>query len=277
VVVAKKQGFDIEDFISLVMADTTFYQAFKNLRFLNYDFSNELKATYFQSRKIGMYQSDCHQTYVDHCRSMSCHNIEFSDGYYKRASPIYFTSNLYERLFFTKGLICNQPETGAQLIKKGKKKKRRPLANPVEEIKIILFKPGQRSRLPIIGRKMDIFSPKMSQYYDFSITFSDYNELPCYVFSAIIKPEYKRTKINKTVVKNLQTYFHKEDFQILYRSYNLKYSSSLIDFDIEMKIDLSHIESYYYPSRIRFKGYWDVPTKKAEQSTFELNIMNAEK
>ncbi len=273
VVVASRQGFDVEDFISLVMTDTTFYQAFKNLRFLNYDFNNRLKATYFQSREIGIYRSDCHQTYADHCRSMSCQDVEFTNGYYKRGFPVYFTSNLYERLFLTKGVVCNQPKKSAQ-IDSGKRKKSRPLANPVEEIKVILFKPGQRSRLPIIGRKMDIFSPKMSKYYDFSITSSDYNGLPCYVFSAMVRPKYKLTKVNKTVVKNLQTYFHKEDFQILYRDYKLKYSSSLIDFDIEMKIDLSQINNLYYPTRIRFNGYWDVPTKKAEQSTFELTIMN---
>ena len=42
VVSAKQQGFSTEEFIRLVQEDKTFYQAFRNLHFVNYEAANEM-------------------------------------------------------------------------------------------------------------------------------------------------------------------------------------------------------------------------------------------
>ena len=269
VVVAKKQGFKVSDFIHLVRTDTTFYTAFKNLRILNYQFTNDIRMTYFQSNNLVTFKNVCQQKFEKSCRWMECDQPTIQGQYYKNKKPMYLTGKLYEKLFFTNEKTCNQPKTSVTSDFNSGKSWR---VDPTNQIKIIMFSPGRKSTLPIIGKKMDIFSEDMNKYYDYAILSSEFQEEPCYIFSIKLKPKYHLKRKNKTVVKHLETYFNKADFQIVYRSYHLKHKSAIVNFDINMQVELADNSNIYYPKNIQFEGFWDVPTKKPEQSKFQLKI-----
>ena len=267
VVSASRMGFDVADFIDYVIRDTSFYRAFQNLRFMNYEFENDIKTTFFQSRNLQTYHSTCRQFYQDGCRYMICPSESFSEDYYKKSKPRYFTSELLEKLFFTQDTICGQKRRSAKFSSKETKSW---LKDPITQIKLILFQPGTRSTLPVVGKKMDIFDEKMTSFYDYHLSSDSTLGLPTYKFEIIAKSDFAP---RKTVVKYLTTHFSKADFQILYRSYHLAYWGGIIKFDIHMKVELGKSQNHLYPERIDFKGFWDVPTKKKEQSKFTIKIL----
>ncbi|MEL7021273.1 MAG: hypothetical protein AAGK47_06690, partial [Bacteroidota bacterium] len=61
VVTAQRKGFQVDDFIKLVQEDDSFYEAFRNFRFVSADFTNELMF-YDKRKKVrATYQSTTRQ------------------------------------------------------------------------------------------------------------------------------------------------------------------------------------------------------------------------
>jgi hypothetical protein len=143
----------------------------------------------------------------------------------------------------------------------------------VGELKKLIFAPGTRSDVPFIGDKTEIFSEDMRDRYNFFIKSAHYaDSIDAYVFEARLKADYLEPKNNKTVIKELITYFAKEDFQVLARSYRLAHYKTFYSFDIEMEIALSKIAGQYFPVKINYVGFWNVPTKKRESSLFTITF-----
>jgi hypothetical protein len=194
---------------------------------------------------------------------------ETVDGIFfkKKRKYRYYTASMYDRIFFTTGKVCNtesQPNSDQQ--KKGMEKH-------VAELKKLIFSPGEKANVPLIGKKTEIFSEEMATYYDFSISSKKYKDsINCYVFGVMVKPEYQERKKSKTVIKALETYFEKSTFQVIARNYTLSYLGSLFDFDVSMEIELKKIKDFYVPEFIKYKGWWDIPTKKPEISTFSAHF-----
>jgi len=178
---------------------------------------------------------------------------------------------MFDQLFFTHGKVCrSQQTTKAPPPRKG-------MGKHISELKKLIFSPGEKADVPIIGKKTEIFSKKMAKYYDYSITSSNYKNLvDCYVFSAVVKPEYQNRKEDKTVIKSLHTYFEKSNFQVIARAYQLKYYGALFDFDIRMKIELKKVGDAYVPEYLEYDGFWNVPMKKREISKFNARFYNYE-
>src|SRR5699024_10065285 len=106
-----------------------------------------------------------------------------------------------------------------------------------EQLKQLIFNPGQRIHgIPFISRKVAIFDDKIAPMYDFSIHSAEYGPTDCYVFTATAKPEFK----DNVVIKNLVTYFSKKNMEIVYRDYALSYNTLLFNFDVEMKVNMTH-------------------------------------
>lgn len=266
-VTASKQGFDVEDFVEMVRTDKSFYQAFENLRHHTYIFHNQIDIFDKKGKVIGHYESDARQDSDGDCRTMTEWNRTVTGRFFKRKQKHrYYTSKLYDRLFFTKDTVCESTrvyEGDGDPQQEGH----------INKLKQLVFSPGEKVDVPFIGKKMAIFDEKLAKYYDFhikSIVFQD--SLNAYLFSAKIKPEFLTKKQDKTVIKSLDTYFEKENFQVLARNYQLQYNGALFDFDVTMHIDLQKINDQYLPKLVTYDGNWKVAFKRRERIAFQMEI-----
>lgn len=268
VVTASRSGFDVDDFIQIVQEDESFYRAFRNLRFLSYSAKNEIKMFDKKKRPIASYYSITQQQVDGPCRSMATFEEMVSGKFYKKKRKYrYYTAKMYDRLFFTHQPTCESTE------EQPKEQSSKGMSKHVAELKKLIFQPGSKADIPLIGKKTAIFDPQMAAYYDFSISSKTYKgNQDCYVFTAVVKPEYQERKKDKTVIKFLETYFDKENFQVIARNYQLAYQSSLFDFDVTMGIELKKLQDQYAPVFISYDGQWDVPGKKPEICQFEVNF-----
>lgn len=267
-VVAKRQGFDVEDFIKLVREDESFYEAFRNLRFVSYYSDNDIKMYDKKRREKASYQSKVNQIAEGNCRTMSFMNESVEGNFFKRKKKHrYYTAKMFDQLFFTHKKICESRKEAAPT---GNEK---GMEKHIIELKKLIFKPGEKANVPLIGDKTAIFEEKMLQYYDFSIASKRYeNSHDCYVFTAKIKDEFQIKKEGKTVIKFLETYFEKGTFQVIARNYKLAYKTAVYDFDVEMKVKLKQLKNQYLPELIEYDGNWDVPARKPEISKFSIKF-----
>lgn len=267
-VTASRTGFDVADFVEMVRNDKSFYQAFTNLRHHSYLFSNHIDIFDKKGKKIiAAYRSKARQNSDGDCRSMEEWDREVRGKFFKRKDKHhYYTAKLYDRLFFTKDTVCESVR-----IFEGDGDARQE--GHIDKLKQLVFSPGEKISVPIIGKKMEIFDPKMAKYYDYKIRSVRYkDQQPAYVFSAIVKPAYQNYKEDKTVIKRLETYFDKTSFQVLARDYRLQYNGALFDFDVTMQIELKQVDGKYIPSFLSYDGDWKVAMKKREKVQFWMRI-----
>ncbi len=270
VVTATRGEFSVSDFIEFVRNDSTFYSAFKKLRQTPYLFSTQM--VFFDRRKNerARYSASRRQKIDGKCRYQIMINESQSGNLYKKKnrSMNYYTFSLYDRLFITHDTVCGifDSDDKSTSQKKG-------MEGHVEELKKLIFAPGSKSNVPFIGSKTEIFSKKMVGRYDFFIRSEKYRETKdAYVFEARLKPRYASLQNNKTVIKELTTYFSKENFQVLGRSYRLAHFKALYQFDISMEVELTEHTDFYIPQKIVYDGFWNVPTKKKETSNFTIDF-----
>ena len=268
-VTASRAGFDVADFVDLVRNDKSFYQAFTNLRHHSYEFSNHIAVLNKNQEVAASYDSQARQTSDGDCRSMEEWDRTVKGKFFKnkkKRKHKYYTAKLYDRLFFTKDTVCESVriyEGDGDLRQEGH----------IDKLKQLVFSPGEKINVPLIGKKMEIFEPRMAKYYDYEINSVSYKEdQPAYVFSAIVKPAYQEHKKDKTVIKSLQTYFDKTSFQVLARDYRLQYSGALFDFDVTMRIELKKVNEKYVPSFLSYDGDWKVAVKRRERVRFSMNV-----
>jgi len=264
--VTAKSDFNAEDFVEMVKNDSSFYQAFRNLRFANYSSTNNIQLFDKKKNVIASYQSISKQKAEGNCRKMSYHNEEVTGNYYKKDRVRYYTGKLYNRVFFTFGRKCEKSRYDHNKFNKEGEDK---TGSRIAELKRFIFSPGQRVDVPIVGKRTAIFEEHMVPYYDYEIESKTYLDLhDCYVFKVKAKPEYLSSKNGKTIVKSLETYFDKETFQVIARNYTLAYFG-VFDFDVTMQVEVDKIGDYYLPIWIRYDGFFKVPTQKRETATFE--------
>ena len=107
VVTATRKGFDVEDFIRLMREDKSFFKAFKNLRFLDHQFENDLKMYNKKGKTKVSYFGINEQNVNGNCRTMKILERDIKGKYYKKKRKHkYYTAQMMEQLFFTKGKIC---------------------------------------------------------------------------------------------------------------------------------------------------------------------------
>ncbi len=271
VIVAQKAGFSVEDFIAFVREDESFYRAFKNLRTASYRFDVEMEFQDRKERQKASYRAAQVQYFEASCRWMEILESSSSGNFFKkRKLPKYkyYTAKLYDRLFCTVGKVCNEQSMPDP---DGTEDEKRKMEGHVEELKKLIFSPGEKANVPFIENKTAIFSERMSSFYDFMITSDAYNGTECYVFTAAVKPGYADRE-GKTVIKYLSTWFRKEDFQVMARTYRLNHQTLLYTFDVEMDIRLTKRGTQYFPVQIGYDGFWNIPFKKYEKGTFTVRF-----
>ena len=267
VVTASKKGFAVADFIDIVQQDESFFRAFHNLRFAPHIAKNRVEIF---NKKQKIKAANYHQTQqfmAGNCRTMDYLSEEIKGKYFKnkqKRKHRYYTARMHEQVFLTKGKVCGEPanpsiaSTNLSGIQKH-----------INELKKLIFQPGKEVDVPFVGGKTAIFQKDMLKYYDFYISSKTYKkDTDCFVFQAVAKPEYRSSK---TIIKYLETYFDKTDFQVLARNYHLKYSS-LFDFDVKMKVELTQLGDKYLPALVEYNGNWKIPTQRREIVKFSIDF-----
>jgi len=269
VVVKAEKNIDVKYFIRQTLSDKTFYLAFKNLRRNNYFSNNDVQFFDKKNNQKAAYKSKTRQTVQNKCRILTESERQVQgDIFNSKQGYNYYTMKMFAEQFFHFDTICNINfnDTSSQYLHKD-------MNSREAQMRTLIFNPGKKINIPIIGQKMAIFSEAMMPYYNYTITNASYNGVPAYLFAAEIKPEWNYDEYSdRTVIKSFKTYFHKHNKQVLARTYQMKYEHFLFDFDVFMDIELQDNKGKYFPKKIQYKGNWDIPFKKPEIAVFNIQF-----
>jgi hypothetical protein len=253
---------NVQDFIDAVLADTGFYQAFRNMK--KYDFIGENYIyTYDKNNKIDgkIYRKLRHineggKHSVEYIAKRDSGNVYKKDGKYQLYTVNmfdYIFANAYKAGVGSGNMIQGSPSNKDQSYK--------------DKLKTLIFAPGHRvDGLPFISSKTEIFSPEMRQFYDYQFARGTYlDSIPVYRFRVVQKSS---SEPNDVVIKELTTIFDMRTFQILGRYVNLKYHNMFIDFDVQMNMELENFNGELVPTKVTYQGNWDIPFHKTERASF---------
>ncbi len=266
VVTASRANFNTEEFIDMVRSDSSFFESFDNIRKLNYKAENKLTFVNKKGKQKASYTSTIQQYSDGDCRTMETLEEEINGNYYKRKRKFrYYTARMFDQVFLTHGRVCES--------KVIEPKNPRGIDKHYAELKKLMFQPGEKVDVPVVGKKMAIFDGKLAKYYNYSITSDLYNnEIDCYIFTAKVKPEYLEHKEGKTVIKDFQTYFDKSNFNVIARNYHMKYYTPLVDFDVTIDVKLKKHRDLYVPEFVKYTGNWSIPMKAREIGEFTIHF-----
>ena len=125
-----------------------------------------------------------------------------------------------------------------------------------------------------VSKKLAIFDIDMQQYYDYIISETIYNGRDCYSFTVKVKEELKAKDKEKALIRNIVSYFDKENFRVIYREYKFVYSNWFLDLDMDITVNMDYVNGKHIPIDIHYKGFWDVIFFKPERAEFLLKNTN---
>lgn len=264
VVNIRAQKFGIETFINAIINDTSFYQAFRNMkkytfiaenRIFSYDKKNKVDGKVY--RKIKHNNDGPYK--MEYLVKENSGNIFKKNGKYQL-----YTIEMFDYIFMNAYNSDFVPNASAGDGKGGTNESYK------DKLKTLIFNPGRPIKgLPFIGSKTEIFTANMRQYYDYSFYSATYlDSIPVYRFKVAVKPDLSNWTKDGLMIKELVTIFDKRTFEILGRYVDMKYSNMLFDFDVQMNIEMSYFNEVKLPTKITYQGNWDYPFKKEERASF---------
>jgi hypothetical protein len=267
VVKAVRKGWDVQGFIRRVKNDTTFYKAFRSLHIVSYSAVNDIRVYDKKGRVQASLYSKTKQTVANGCRTMQVLEEKTTGDFYNRKRQYnYYTGELYAFLFFTVGKKCGEDDVVAGALKKVGNSKNESNSY---KLKQLMFNPGGKVKgIPLMGDKSAIFEPEIAAMYDFKLSSDEHNGEECYVFKAIPKPKYA----DDVVYNDFTTWFRKSDYSIVARDYSLSYKAFVYDFDVRMKVRMTHVRGKMLPAYIEYDGNWHVFTKGRERVKFTTQL-----
>lgn len=265
VVKVGKAGLDIEDFINQIIEDTSFYEAFRNMK--KYDFIAENRIyTYNKKDKITgkMYRKIKHSN-VGNGHNMNVIDKEDTGDLLKKNGKYeLYTVEMFNYIFmnaystdFSSEKTSTNPKFGSSEFYK-------------EKLKTLVFTPGRPVKgIPIISSKTEIFTANMRQNYNYAFAKGMYlDSIPVYRFKVTVKPDLGSWAEDGIMIKELTTIFDQRNFQILGRYIDMKLDNLAFNFDVQMNIEMSYFGEDLLPTKISYQGNWDVPFKKEERASF---------
>lgn len=255
--------FGIETFIQAIINDTSFYQAFRNMKRYSFIAENRIY-TYDKQNKVEgkLYRKIRHNNHGPYKME---YLVKEDQGklYKKNGKYQLYTVEMFDYIFMN---AYNTDFVTAPSAGKGKGTNE----SYKDKLKTLIFNPGRPIKgLPFIGNKTQIFSANMRQYYDYSFYSATYlDSIPVYRFKVAIKPDLSNWTKDGLMIKELVTLFDKRNFEILGRYVDMKYSNMLFDFDVQMNIEMSYFGEDKLPTKITYQGNWDYPLKKEERASF---------
>ncbi len=261
---------DIASFIERVKNDTTFYKAFRNLRIVGYTSLNDIRMLDRKGNTTASLQSKTKQIRTGNCRKMQViEETSTGDMYDNNHNFNYYTAEMYAGLFFTKDSVC-----GEDNIVKGREFSTEGLSGMEkhkQQLKMLFFNPGKKiNGLPFISGKTEIFDESMADRYDMGIDLRDFNNISCYVFTI----KAKENKKNRVVINEMTTWFNEKTFEIVARNYSLSYDAGIYDFDVDMEVQMTKVDSLLVPSLIRYNGNWKAIFKRREHGIFTATLFD---
>ena len=258
------QKFGIVTFINAIISDTSFYEAFRNMKKYTFIAENRI-FSYDKNNKVDgkVYRKIRHNN--DGPYKMEYLVKENSGNLYKKNGKYQlYTIEMFDYIFmnaYNTDFVPNAPASGG---KGGTNESYK------DKLKTLIFNPGRPIKgLPFIGNKTEIFTANMRQYYDYSFYSATYlDSIPVYRFKVSVKPDLSKWTKDGLMIKELVTIFDKRTFEILGRYVDMKYSNMLFDFDVQMNIEMSYFNEVKLPTKITYQGNWDYPLKKEERASF---------
>ncbi|MDB5125476.1 MAG: hypothetical protein JWP94_3605 [Mucilaginibacter sp.] len=257
----RSHRLNAQDFIDAVMADTSFYKAFQNMK--NFGFTAENRIfTYDKKNKVDgkIYRKLLHSNIAGKHKTEFLAKQDSGSVYKKNGKYQLYTVEMFDFIFtnaynsdFTKGAAL--PGQG------GKNESYK------DKLKTLIFTPGRKVKgIPFISSKTEIFSPDMQEYYRYEFARGKYlDTIPVYRFKVITKPS---TSDGDTMIKEMTTIFDERTFQILGRYIDMKFSNMFVDFNVQMDIELNNFQGQLLPVKITYQGNWDIPFHKEERASF---------
>lgn len=254
-----------ERFIYEIVHDTSFYDAFRNMKKYGFVADNYLSTYDKKGRVEGkLFRRILHKAKgkdkVQYLAKSDSGKLFKKNGKYDL-----YTLEMFDYIFMNAYQSDFSAEGGS--FKKGEKN-----SGYKEKLKTLLFSPGRPVKgIPLIGGKTEIFTPNMRQYYDYNYYSGTYmDSIPVYRFRVTEKSDLSGWTKSGIMIKELTTIFDKRSMQILGRYVEMKYSNLLFDFDIKMNIELGYFDGgeVLLPTKISYQGTWDVPMKKEERASF---------
>lgn len=265
VVKVGKAGLNIEDFIQEILNDTSFYQAFRNMK----------KYTFFAENRVFTYDKN------DKVKGKVYRRIKHNnDGAYKmeflekqdtgellKKNGKYelYTVEMFDYIFMNAYNTDFVPNSANGPGGKGGSNE-----SYKDKLKTLIFTPGRPIKgVPFISGKTEIFTPNMRQYYDYAFAKGTYlDSIPVYRFKVSVKNDISNWTKDGIMIKELTTIFDQRNFQILGRYIDMKLDNLAFDFDVQMNIEMSYFGDDLLPTKISYQGNWDIPLKKEEKASF---------
>lgn len=266
VVSAGLEDFNAADFIKQIQEDTTFYQAFLNLKYFPHKLKSAMVVYEKDESEKGTLQRRATQFLSPDEMMWVEVTYEKTNGKLKKknGSWRYLTAEMYDEVFFPAEkervddrIVQQEQELGGSGLEKHK-----------AQLKKMLFNPGQEIQsVPLIGKKMAIFDEKMVPFYNYSIFAHSWQDsIPCIAFSCYVKEGSE----DKVVIRDMTSYFHRDTHEVIAREYRLAHKTILFDFDITMRVENKLTNGFLLPHKVTYSGAWDIPFKKPEIISFQI-------
>lgn len=288
-----KDGFDVDEFIHYVKSDTTFYMAFKHLRYYAHKYESELnifnkkEETIGVLKKWGTHFSDGRNAWVvddsifDKGKIFSRKavrilrkNTDSTSSVYAQISKLknkyrYYTPEAFDEVFFPIDTI------GVSLKMSDGKNENEGESQNMRDAKTVGFSIGDddtEQKKGGMSVKLAVFDISMQQYYNYKIDTINYKGRDCYTFSVEAKEDLSKKDLGEALIRKIVSYFDKENFNVIYRKYIFSYRHWLIDLDMQVIVNMDYFNGKHIPTDIYYKGFWNVPFFKAERAEFKLKL-----
>jgi hypothetical protein len=264
VVHIKAQRLNIETFINAIINDTSFYQAFREMKKYTFIAENRIY-TYDKKNKVDgkVYRKIKHNN--DGPYKMEYLVKEENGKIYKKNGKYQlYTVEMFDYIFMNAYNTDFVPHAAPSESKAGGNEGYK------NKLKTLIFNPGRPVKgVPFISSKTEIFTANMRQYYDYTFYSGTYlDSIPVYRFKVSVKPDLSDWTKDGLMIKELVTIFDRRSFAILGRYVDMKYSNLLFDFDVQMNIEMSYFDEVKLPTKITYQGNWDYPLKSEERASF---------
>ncbi|HEU0226483.1 MAG TPA: hypothetical protein VFQ86_01995 [Arachidicoccus soli] len=263
---------NIQQLLDRIKNDTSFYKAFKTLHIVGYTSYNNINILNKDGSIKASYDSKVQQIRNGDCRSDKVLEQKSTGDFFDRKGDYNYTiGELFSNLFFVKGKECGENnivagQTFGTSGKSGIEKKK-------EQLKMLFFNPGKKiPGIPFIGNKLDLYDAEAKQKYNYSLETTTYNGISAYIFTITPKPGASGIVIDK-----MSTIFDVLTLDVLERSYSLSYKAGLYDFNVNMQVELKHINGLLVPTVMRYSGDWSIVFKKRERATFTATLVDFKK
>ena len=260
------ERINVQMFINKVTSDTSFYEAFRNMK--RYSFTAENRVFTFdkKNRTEGKIYRKIFHNNSGKYRQEILAKQDSGKLLKKNGKYQLYTVEMFDYIFMN---AYNSDFVKAESSNDEKKKGNESYK---DKLKTLLFTPGKPVQgVPIIGDKTQIFSANMRQYYDYTFFNGTYlDSIPIYTFRVKVKDDLSGWTKRGLMIKELNTIFDKRNMQILGRSVDMNYGNLAFDFDVKMNIEMGYFDNgeSILPTKISYQGNWDIPLKKEERASF---------